>query len=272
MRSYLPGSDAPFGQEIFAVIQNTVLEVAKGQLGGRRLLEVEGPYGLGHKSFGLMDRPVGEQAQVGGAVARLKSAPTVPIPLLEATFELGIREVAGYEQGQAPFDLEPAVMAAIAMARAEDLLVFQGNDQLGLKGITNYPGVQSLGLGDWNVMGQPVEDIIKAVGMLEAKSLLGPYALALSPANYDVLFRRDQEAAMLQLQHLREIVTAGIVKSPALSAGGVLVAAGRPFASIVLGQDLTLGFVGPKDTGYELVIYESLATRVSVPDAVVVLT
>jgi len=272
MHQYFPASDAPFGAEVFERVQQTVLGVMKSQLAGRRLLEVEGPYGLGHKSFGGADRDLEETTEVAGAVARLKVATAIPLPMIECTFTLGVREVAAFLEHQAPFSLDPAVRAAMAVARAEDAVVFWGSEAAGLKGLLNMPGVQSRDLESWEELGSPVEDMIRAVGMLEQRGFLGPYALALSPARYDLLYRRYQEAAMLQIQHVEQIVTGGVIKAPGLgNVGGVLVAAGAPFASIVLGQDAQVGFVGPHAAGYELVILESLATRVQVPEAVAVL-
>lgn len=271
MSNYLSGAEAPFGAQIFARIQEAVLATARAQLAGRRLLEVEGPYGLGQRTLAGPDRDLGEDTRAGEAVARLKAAPVLPLPMIESTFELGVREIAAFQQGQSPFQLAPAVQAAAAAARAEDGLIFRGSEAAGLKGLANHPGTQSLQLGDWDSLGEPVEDIIKAVALLEGKGLLGPYALALAPSRFDVLFRRYQEAALLQIQHVREIITGGLVKAAALEQGGLLVAVGSYYASIVLGQDMKLGFVGPRDTAYEFVIFESLAARVQLPEAVVVL-
>jgi len=51
----------------------------------------------------------------------------------------------------------------------------------------------------------------------------------------------------------------------------VLIASGRQFATIVLGQDLAPGFVGPAGRSYEFTVSESLALRLLVPEAVCVL-
>jgi hypothetical protein len=68
------------------------------------------------------------------------------------------------------------------------------------------------------------------------------------------------------------LVTDGIVKAPALTAGGLLLASGPQYAAILIGQDLKVGFVGPTaDLGYEFTISESFALQVSAPGAICLL-
>jgi len=56
-----------------------------------------------------------------------------------------------------------------------------------------------------------------------------------------------------------------------LKEGGVLLASGVQFASIVIGQDMAVGFVGPSDGDLEFSMTESLALHVRQPGAVCVL-
>ena len=53
--------------------------------------------------------------------------------------------------------------------------------------------------------------------------------------------------------------------------GGLLIASGTHFASIVLGQDMTIGFIGPVSGEFEFSISESLALRVRQAQAICVL-
>ena len=51
----------------------------------------------------------------------------------------------------------------------------------------------------------------------------------------------------------------------------MLLASGAQYSSIILGQDLMAGFVGPAGRDYELTVSESLALRLLQPASVVVL-
>jgi uncharacterized linocin/CFP29 family protein len=85
------------------------------------------------------------------------------------------------------------------------------------------------------------------------------------------LFRRYPQGNETELGHIESIVSAGIVKAPALQTGGVLLASGRPYPSIVLGQDLTAGFIGPAGREIEFFLQETLALRLQAPASICIL-
>jgi uncharacterized linocin/CFP29 family protein len=95
--------------------------------------------------------------------------------------------------------------------------------------------------------------------------------MALAPARYNLLLRRYHNGNMSELDHMKSIVTEGIVKASALTGGGVLVASGRQFASIIIGQDMTIGFIGPAAERLEFTISESLIPYIRQPEAVCIL-
>jgi uncharacterized linocin/CFP29 family protein len=66
-------------------------------------------------------------------------------------------------------------------------------------------------------------------------------------------------------------VADGIVKAPALKKGGVLLASGRQFCSLCLGQDMTIGYTGPAGENLEFYVTESLALLIKVPGAICLL-
>jgi uncharacterized linocin/CFP29 family protein len=170
-----------------------------------------------------------------------------------------------------PLDLRTAAVAAVSCAKQEDSLLFHGAKALGADGLLTAKGTQSLKLKSWEELGSAVNDLIQAVTVLDKAGFHGPYAVALTPALYNLLFRRYRQGNVTELEHMQTVVTDGIVKAPALGAGGVLIASGRQFASIVLGQDLMTSFVGPSGREYEFTVSESLALRLAEPAAVCVL-
>lgn len=268
MTDFLHRDDAPFSGAVWERIDNVVVEAAKSMLSARRILHVEGPYGLGIKSVPGPDAVLEDQ---GEDSAGLSSGAVTPLGLVSKTFGLSARDIAAFEQTGMPFSPGPAAQAAIACARREDDLLFNGSKAMGVTGLLNAKGVQSVKLGTWNQVGGAADDLIKAATALDDAGLHGPYTLALAPKRYNLLFRRYEQGNMIELEHLRSLITEGIAKVPALSAGGVLLASGRQFATVVLGQDLVTGFVGPADGGYEFNVSESLALRLLQPKAVCVL-
>ena len=265
---YLNRGDAPFGDKVWEAIDNAVVEAAGSQLSGRRLLHTIGPGGLGLKTLPFADAPASGKAVEGVTVS---SSCMIPVAMIHSEFALSVRDVAAYEQSGIPLDLNAAIKAALALARQEDQLVFNGFQSLGVAGLLNTPGVRAIKLRPWDVVGDAVQDIISAVGELDAAGFLGPYALALTPKSYNHLFRLYPQSDTTELEHARQVVTDGIIKAPALPGGGVLIDTSGPFANIVLGQDMTTSFVGPAPGRYQFAILESVALWVRVPEAVCVL-
>jgi uncharacterized linocin/CFP29 family protein len=190
---------------------------------------------------------------------------------LQAGFALAARDIAtSVEQGM-PLEAGPIVAAAMAMAKKEDDFLFNGDKEIGAAGLLTARGTQNLKLKPWNEVGQAAEDLIKAVTLLDDAGFHGPYTLGLSPKLYNLLFRAYTNGSLTEMQHIQTFITDGVVKSPAIKAGGVLLASGKEYATIVLGQDLLTSFVGPSGRSYEFAISESLALRLMQPSAVCVL-
>ena len=265
---FLHRGDAPFGQKVWGAIDETVIGAAKGQMSARRLLHVEGPYGLGLKTLPGGDAEVSSEEDGIG----LAAGSIVPVALIRKGFALPARDIASFEQTGLPMDLALAADAALACAQQEDDLVFNGSKALGVSGLTNAKGAHSLGLGSWaSEPGTAADDAIKAVTLLDGAGFHGPYAMALAPALYNLLFRRYAQGNQTEMEHVRTIVTDGVVKAPALAKGGIVIASGRQYASIVLGQDLMTGFIGPAGGDYEFTVSESVALRLRAAGAVCVL-
>lgn len=268
---YLPRDAAPFSERMWKLIEEAVVGAASSQLAGRRLLAIEGPLGLGARTLEEQEEPAPAEAAFGEARARMTAPRASAIPTIYAEFSLPIRDIAAVEERGGLPSLSPATQAAIACARMEESLVFHGHRDLGLPGLLTAPGAAKVKLGDWSQLGRPLEDLIQAVGALDAAGFPGPYAAALAPGLYHQLFRIYERGNLTQLQHARQLITAGLVKAPALASGGVVLASERHFASIVVAQDLTPEFVGPRGLDFDFVVLEALAPRIAAPEAICVL-
>lgn len=261
---YMLRDDAPFGDEIWSKLDEVVVRVASSMLSGRRLLDIEGPYGLELKSVPLQDAVVAQND------VTVMSSSVLPIPLIECVFTLTPRDLATYEESGFEMDTEAIAKAAITTAHAEDSLIFEGNGKLGIKGLLNAEGVQSVKMGDWNTIGTAANDVISGIGALDAAGFHGPYQLALAPDMYNLLYRLYPQGYQVEKQHVESIIGSSVIKAPGIKKGGVLMASGKQYASIVIGQDLAVGFIGPEDTQLKFKITESLVPRIRVPASICV--
>lgn len=257
---YLGRKDAPVSAETWKLLDAAMIEAAKSQLSGRRLISIEGPYGFGLKTIPLSDCEVAE-----GILA----SPVIPVNLLSTTFFLNKRDLAAGVRDPV-LDLDPVASAAMACARREDGIIFSGiGDTPGLLGAE---GSASLALAKWDKPGAAADQIISAVTKLDDAGFHGPYCLGLAPARYNLLLRRYPQGEGTELDHIRSITGGDVVKAPVLQKGGVLIASGRQFCSIVIGQDMAVGYNGPAGEALEFTITESLALLIRAPEAICVLT
>lgn len=261
----LQRSDAPFGQVVWEQIDQAVCEAARSNLSARRLLETEGPYGLGLKSLPLGERPVEGNGEDEVLVTADRA---VPVPLIATTFTLAARDIANFVRQGLPMDLGPAARAAAQCARKEDQLLFHGSEALGMHGLLTAQGVGSVNLREWKQPGDGVQDVMKALERIDSAGFHGPYTLALDPLRYTALLKRYPQGSTLEIEHMREVIGGQVIKAPAIQKGGVLVAQGRYLASIVLAQDLMTAFEGPAGRAYTFIVSESLALRLAEPTAV----
>lgn len=268
---YLGRDSAPFGEKVWELIDEAIVGAAKSQLTVRRFLEVEGPYGLGTKTVPTADLPTKLKVTAGGATASADAPGHLPLASVRSTFTVPQRDIAAFEETGVPFDTSPAALSAMACAALEDQLLLSGSTEMDTQGLLNVKGALSQSLKSWKEVGRASGDLIAAVTRLDAAGIHGPYALALAPSLYNLLLRRHEQGDMVEIAHIREIVTRGVVKAPALKSGGVLVAAGDIFATIVIGQDLMAGFLAPGDGAFQFSLSETVALRVKVPSAICVL-
>jgi uncharacterized linocin/CFP29 family protein len=257
---FLLREDAHLENETWAAIDATVINAAKSILAGRRILAVEGPYGLGLKGIPMMDDHL-----EGGLI----SSSVVPVQYIQNSFLLAKRDIAAHERDGLPLDTCAVADAAIETARMEDNLIFHGAQNIA--GLFTCEGTASSPVSSWDKVGNAAEDIIRAITRLDEGGFHGPYALALAPARYNLLLRRYPQSHGTELEHIRTMVTEGVVKAPILDKGGILLAPGPQFATIALGQDLAAGFIGPVEESLEFSISESLALVIRDPGSICVL-
>jgi uncharacterized linocin/CFP29 family protein len=265
---YLNRGDAPFGDRVWEEIDKVAVESARGLLTGRRLLHTISLDGLGLKTLPLRDTPVSGRTVEGVTVT---SSCTIPVAMIQSEFSLSVRDIAAFEESGVPLDVNQVVKAALAVARQEEQLIFEGFPPLTTVGLLNTPGARSVKLRPWSQPGDAAADIINAVTELDHAGFPGPYSLALAPASYNHLFQLYPQSELTELEHVRQIVTDLVVKAPAIPGGGVVVDTSGPYASIVLGQDMATSFTGPGPARYEFAVIESLALWVQVPEAICVL-
>jgi len=256
---YLMQEDAPISAELWKLLNDVMVDLAKTNLTGRKLLNMIGPLGFGVKQVSLGDVKIDE------GVFAPKS---LPLYYVHRTFELSMRDIAAFESEKVTLDLTSFRKAVLECLEFEEKLIFHGlADQ---KGLLNLDEAVQLNMSEWSKIGQAAEDVIEAITKLDESGFHGPYLLALSPDRYNKLMRRYESGNQTELEHVSMMVKK-IYKAPALKNAGVLICDSPFYASLIVGQDLSIGFIGPKDHMLEFSVSESIALLVREPKSVCVL-
>ncbi|MGO4887337.1 family 1 encapsulin nanocompartment shell protein [Anaerobacillus sp. MEB173] len=266
--------EAPLNDREWAMLDEIVIENARRNLIGRRFLDIYGPLGQGIQSVvnDIIDQPGHGSLSFHGKDLDLSSATKrvhLTIPLLYKDFELYWRDLEQAKALDIPIDFSPAANAVTQCALLEDDLIFNGSTEFDLPGLTNVKGHLSHIREDWMKSGNAFSDIVEARNKLLQMGHSGPYALVLSPKLYALLHRVHQGTNVLEIEHVRELVTDGVYQSPVLKGdSGVLIATGRHNVDLVIAEDINTTYMDSENMNHYFRIYECIVPRIKRPNAI----
>jgi uncharacterized linocin/CFP29 family protein len=248
--------------ELMNRIEEAAVAAAREILNGRRIIDVEGPYGTG-----LTTVEVGNDdrcREPGPEEASAVVSHALSVPMIYRRFAISKRRITAFQETGQPLNLKVAEDAAQAVAAREEDFIYHGQPDFRLGGLLTVEGRQSVKAGNWDNVDEVLGDIITAVNVLDGRGYRGPYGLALAPELYNSLFRRYAGSDLLQIEHLKRLCTRGIVK--AAIEGCVLVA--RDVGSLVIGQDLQVSHLTSDAAHEQFAVSESLVLKIEAPDAI----
>jgi uncharacterized linocin/CFP29 family protein len=274
MYDFLDRTAAPLRDEDWQQIDTVVVEVARRQLVGRRVIPVFGPLGAGTQDvdydvFTGTDEAVVSTLGESTDPVRAKRRVHEHLPMIFKDFLLYWRDIESSRMLGTPLDLGAAAAAAAFCAQAEDNLIFNGNEELGYPGLTTVEGRQLIRSGDWSQAGTPFEDVAAATRTLLEEGFFGPYAVILSPRAFSQMQRVYQNSGVLEINHVREIATGGVFQTPLLRDKlGLVVSMGIQNFDIAIGQDFITAYLGPEKMNHPFRVFESLVLRIKRPGAI----
>ncbi|HOQ29265.1 MAG TPA: family 1 encapsulin nanocompartment shell protein, partial [Armatimonadota bacterium] len=197
MADYLMRDQVPLSEEQWDQIDAMVMDVARRNLVGRRVIPLFGPFGPGVQTIHVDQFTGGEQGTVSlmgddeAGTVTMGKRDHLPLPMIYKDFQIHWRDLETASQLRLPLDVSPAAAAAAFCARAEDDLIFNGHKANGhaYAGLTNAPGRNAIAMRDWSETGNAFRDVVEATQMLVANEFYGPFALVVSPALYAGLNR-----------------------------------------------------------------------------------
>ncbi|MEW9674220.1 family 1 encapsulin nanocompartment shell protein [Ammoniphilus sp. 3BR4] len=266
--------DSPLSPTEWQQLDETIINVARKQLVGRRFIDIYGPLGQGVQS---VTNDIYAESQDGGislrgdtlSLSTSTKRVNLTIPILYKDFMLYWRDIQQAKTLDMPIDMGPAANAAIQCARLEDDLIFNGSEEFDLPGLMNVKGRLTHIRSDWMESGKAFADIVEALNKLLQMGHTGPYALAVSPQLYSLLHRVHPGTNVLEIEHIRELVTDGVFQTPAIKGNaGVLVATGQHNVDLAIAEDFDSAFLGDEQMNHLFRVYECAALRIKRPSAI----
>lgn len=266
--------DAPLSDGEWNDLQETVINHARRTLIGRRVLDIYGPLGSGIQSImndvyeendlGSISLH-GDSLEVSDPIRR----ENLTIPLLYKDFKLFWRDIAHAKTLNISVDFSTAANAATQLALLEDDLIINGSKEFNISGLMNVKGRITHIRGDWMKSGHAFQDIVDARNKLLQMGHTGPYALIVAPQLYALMHRVHQGTNVLEIEHIREIVTDGVFQSPVIKGdAGLLIATGKQNIDLAISEDFDVAYMDEEQMNHIFRIYETIVPRIKRPSAI----
>ncbi len=275
MPDYLQRAQAPLSTDEWAAVDSTVVRTAQSVLVGRRFINLVGPFGPGVEALpnDILTGSGGGQVDLlgenEGEALTIANRWFLPLPLLYKDFWVHWRDLESSRKLGVPLDVGKAAAAASATAQAEDRLVFDGEPALGLPGLRNVEGRQTLPMSDWGSMGKAFADVVEGVRVLTQAGFTGPYALAVSPRLYADLNRIFGATGVLELEQVEKLARRGVYPTAVLpEPAALLIDSGAQNLDMAVGLDLSTAYVESNNLNHRFRVVESLVLRVRRPGAI----
>jgi uncharacterized linocin/CFP29 family protein len=242
---------APISDAAWASIEEEATRTLKRYLAGRRVVDVNGPAGVGLSAVGTGHLET-IAALCEGVVALRRGAKA--LVELRVPFELDRQQIDDVERGANDSDWQPVKDAAKTIAFAEDRAIFEGYPAGGIVGVRQATSNPILTLPA-DVRQYPVA-IAQALNQLRLAGVNGPYSVVLGADAYTALAETNDNGYPV-LEHVKELVKAEIVWAPAIDGAFLLTTRGGDFA-LHIGQDMSIGYLSHSDSAVKLYLQETL--------------
>ncbi|WP_338471567.1 family 1 encapsulin nanocompartment shell protein [Niallia sp. XMNu-256] len=267
-------AESTLTREDWQELDQTVFESVKKQLVGRRFIDIYGPLGEGVQSVTNDIYATPEQGEISFHGEDLglsvpSSRVTLTIPMLYKDFILYWRDIQQAKTLGSPIDFSASANAGQQCALLEDDLIFNGSEEFNIPGIMNVKGKLSHIRSDWMESGNAFGDVVEARNKLLRMGHTGPYALVLSPELYALVHRVHQGTHVLEIEHIRELMTAGVYQSPMIKKGtGFVIDAGRQNIDLAIASDFDTYFLDQDNMNFYFRVFETVVPRIKRPSAI----
>ena len=254
-----------------------LLKTAKGvgnATVARRILDVSGPLGAGIQTVPtetLVGITEGYKRNFGSTerIIRVSERKSGIVPLIFKDFVIHWRDLA--ESRIMNHSLSNATVAAAASccARSEDKLVLFGHEPLGYNGLMTVEGRNIFQGFNWTNPGDAFENFRRMTELLTSKGYNGPFAGVVHPRIYARLHRVLEGSSLLEMDHIRSLLTAGLFRSALLAPrSGLVLSTAKQNAELIVSIDTSVAFLGAKRMNLPFRVLKAVFLRIMRSDSI----
>ena len=191
------------------------------------------------------------------------------IPIISKDFVLYWRDLAESRLTGQIIPIAKAAAAASVCARSEDKFIFFGHTPLGYDGLMTVKGRNIITGLRWSFPGDAFYNFTQIAQVLVSKGHDGPYAAVVHPQIYANMHSVLKNSSLLEITHVKSLLTAGIFKSSLLAPrSGVVISANRQNLEMVISIDTTAAFLGAKKMNLPFRVFKAICLRILRSDAI----
>lgn len=272
MPDYIHRGD-PLSAEEWSHLARMVSAVGDSTV-ARRFIEVTGPLGAGTQTVPtetLVGITEGYKSLLGRESQPVKTGQRDSgiVPIISKDFVVHWRDLAEARLLGQRFSLAKAAAAASSVARSEDKLVLYGHSPLGYKGLMTIEG-RNIATGlEWGKPGDAFRNFTLITHMLLTKGYNGPFAAVVHPNIYAEMHRVLRGSSLLEIAHVKALISAGVFRSSLLAPRtGLVVSTGKQNLDLVVSVDTTVAFLGARRMNLPFRVFKAVYLRVLRSDAI----
>jgi uncharacterized linocin/CFP29 family protein len=254
---------APVTDEAWKYIEQEIRRNLTIALSARRIVDFSGPHGWNYSAINLGKAGIADETFAKSV--QMRSRTVQPLVELRSPFELLRDDLDSISRGASDANIQPAIDAALALAHAEDRMVYYGRPESGFRGICEAAPHPPLELPpDHQSYPHIIADAMEA---LREAGVHGPYAIALDSAGYTAL-SKTTVGGFPVLMHVQRMLDGPVIWAPMLN-GAVVLSIRKGDFELVVGRDISIGYLDHDIARVRFYLEESIAFRVLSPEAAI---
>ena len=266
---YLSRDAAPFADDFWQQLDNTITETASKILQGRRFVPIYGPLGIGVTNIELDDVENLKEVADNGIIFTAGRS-YIQIPTLYTDFILSAKDMQTSQHSGYPVDLAQAINAAEQAAIQEDKFIFFGNDTLKIDGLFTAAGTQKITKTDWNIGENSFKNIAEAINLLVKEGIYSSYSLLISPDLYLQMQRIQPGTGILEIDRVKKLLHKRVFVSPVLGKEkALLISADARNIDLAIGQDLQTAYLEQTELNHKFRLLETIRLRIKRPKSII---